>query len=119
MMDSDLLPCATCPWRKDKDASTIPRFNLGAACNLLDTTTGPEDGFRKIMACHHSTVEDEFACRGYLAVEGSKTWPFGSCCRRKKSFIRSLWRLRAKRAGIKLHRDYETVLAKLAKSVGA
>src|ERR1700734_2397375 len=35
-----------------------------------DDTVGPEDAFRKIMACHGSPVGQERACNGYLAREG-------------------------------------------------
>lgn len=31
---------------------------------------GEGDGFRPIMACHHSTDESMHACKGYLAQEG-------------------------------------------------
>lgn len=56
MKKQDLLPCATCPWRVDKDSSTIPRYSHEKACALTGTV-GHGDDFRKIMACHHSTVE--------------------------------------------------------------
>ncbi len=36
----------------------------------LRNTVGREDGFRPIMACHHSPVGGERPCVGYLAVEG-------------------------------------------------
>lgn len=66
--DDKLLPCATCPWRVDKDASTIPRYSHEKACALVNTV-GEGDGFRKIMACHHSG-DEMIACKGYLAQVG-------------------------------------------------
>ena len=36
----------------------------------LQGTVGREDGFRPIMACHHSQPGAETACIGYVAVEG-------------------------------------------------
>ncbi len=64
-------PCTTCPWRKTSTVGgdDIPRFDLDRMRGLLGTV-GENDAFRPIMACHHSPDGDEFACAGYLAVEG-------------------------------------------------
>ena len=52
--DLKLLPCATCPWRMDKDAATIPGYVQEKAEGLLNTV-GEGDDLRLIMACHGST----------------------------------------------------------------
>lgn len=31
------LPCPTCPWRTNRDASTIPNYDHGQAVGLLNT----------------------------------------------------------------------------------
>jgi hypothetical protein len=49
----------------------IPRFSADMALRLVNTT-GPEDGFYTVMACHHSPIGEEFSCAGYLAAEGDK-----------------------------------------------
>ena len=49
----------------------IPHFSTEMALGLVKTT-GPEDGFYTIMACHYSPVGGEFPCAGYLAIEGIK-----------------------------------------------
>jgi hypothetical protein len=64
-----LLPCASCPWRVNQDASVIPNYNQAKAEHLLGTV-GADDGFRPIMACHGSAEEKPAACKGYLAREG-------------------------------------------------
>ena len=64
-----LLPCATCPWRVERDATTIPNFDLKKA-EALTNTVGPDDAFRPIMACHGSDDEMPTACLGYLARAG-------------------------------------------------
>lgn len=37
---SGLLPCATCPWRVDQDASVIPRYSHDKACVDCRMETG-------------------------------------------------------------------------------
>ena len=117
--NDNLLPCATCPWRVGKDATTIPRYSHVKACGLLGTV-GREDAFRSIMACHHSTgneSEAEQACKGYLAQAGDSNlnvrimamdglipWP--------RQVAEACWE-----AGVDLEPDYETVLDKLAASI--
>lgn len=65
-------PCGSCPWLKSNPpgGERIPNFDLGLMRRLKRTTIGREDGFRQIMACHHSTCGDERPCIGYVAVEG-------------------------------------------------
>src|SRR5258708_802715 len=66
-----MLPCKSCPWRVDGDASAIPGYNQQKAVGLLRTASaGQGDGFRPIMACHNSTDENMHPCKGYLAREG-------------------------------------------------
>lgn len=65
-----LVPCATCPWRRDSaGGSAIPGFDIEKARGLANTV-GHGDDFRPIMACHGSTEGDERPCVGYLAREG-------------------------------------------------
>lgn len=115
-MASENTPCATCPWRVDKDATTIPRYSHEKACGLMNTV-GQDDDFRKIMACHHSTGNEppqEQVCKGYLAQEGERNI--------NVRLMVSLGQMASpyaaleacKREGIELEIDYPTVLAKLA-----
>jgi hypothetical protein len=67
--DRSLLPCSTCPWRMDIDATMISRYNHQKALDLINTV-GKGDDFRPIMACHNSTDSHMRACKGYLAQEG-------------------------------------------------
>lgn len=69
------VPCPTCPWRVDKDASTIPNFDLELAERLERTSPdergmGPDYG-DPMFACHQSLPEQEVACSGWLAIHGS------------------------------------------------
>ena len=109
------LPCGTCPWRIERDASTIPRYNHQKAVGLL-ATVGEGDDFRKIMACHNSTDDNMIACKGYLAREG---W--------SNLYVRMLLAkgdiphpdavlYSCETYGIELEQDYPTVLMKLATS---
>lgn len=69
-------PCPTCPWRVDRDASTIPGFSLEKA-ERLDRTcpndhgrgSGPNFG-DPVFACHQSRPGEEVVCAGWLAVFG-------------------------------------------------
>lgn len=60
-------PCATCPWRRDKHADTIPRFRLDKA-EALRSTTEPGLGELSVgaFACHQSQPEQEVVCVGWL-----------------------------------------------------
>jgi hypothetical protein len=111
-----MLPCATCPWRVDKDAIVIPRYSHEKACGLKDTV-GEGDAFRPIMACHHSTEADMYACNGYLAVVG---WTNINVrlllAKGQLPNPDAVWAA-CSLAGIKLHKNYDLVLKKLARSV--
>ena len=67
------LPCKTCPWRKSSTVggNDIPGFSIDMMRNLKNTV-GNDDAFRTIMACHHSPIGKESACRGYVAIEGNR-----------------------------------------------
>lgn len=64
-------PCRTCPWRVSSTVggADIPSFDIELMRGLVNTV-GPDDAFRPIMACHYSPSGSEWACRGYIAVEG-------------------------------------------------
>jgi hypothetical protein len=113
----DLLPCKTCPWRVDRDATTIPRYVHDKAVDLLDSV-GDGDDFRPVMSCHYHGGDEGVACKGYLAREG---W--------SNLYVRLLLARGAianptdvaeacEAAGIALEPDWPTALAKLAKSIG-
>lgn len=66
-------PCATCPWRRNKDASDIPGFDIEKAEGLADTigTSGQEVAYGKaMMACHGSAEGEETVCRGWAHQAG-------------------------------------------------
>lgn len=68
------LPCKTCPWRVDQDATVIPNFRLELAEGLANTCPdergfGPDIG-TPMMACHQSKPGEEIVCAGWLAVAG-------------------------------------------------
>lgn len=68
-------PCASCPWRKSSTVGgdDIPGFDIGLMRNLSDTVPPrgeDSDGFRKVMACHGSGEDHQFACAGYLHRHG-------------------------------------------------
>src|SRR5580692_1791651 len=118
-MKNNLLPCATCPWRVDKDATKIPRYSHHKACNLLNTV-GREDDFRQIMACHHSTgteSEAEQVCRGYLAQAGDSNLNVRILAMTEKMLWPGQIADACVEAEIELEPDYETVLEKLAESI--
>lgn len=69
-------PCASCPWRLDKDARDIPNFDLRLAEDLAATCPdargmGP-DYTAKLFACHQSKVGREIPCAGWLAKVGMR-----------------------------------------------
>lgn len=67
-------PCRACPWRRDSHSDDIPGFSLDLAEGLAGTSRsgaiGPDFG-SAMFACHDSTENNEIACAGWLAVEGS------------------------------------------------
>lgn len=116
MPDQNLQPCATCPWRVDKDATTIPRYNHEKAVGLLNTV-GRGDAFRQIMACHHSTgteSEAEQACKGYLAQVGYTNLNVRLLVATGRIPLRQIMDACE---GLYLECNYETVLDKLACSI--
>ena len=112
---TSLLPCATCPWRIEKGVETIPAYSQEKALAIRNTV-GDGDGFRTIMACHHSAEDAPISCRGYLAqvgwsnlnvrmflVKGAIPSPdrIADACREER---------------IKLHRNYGDMMDKLTLS---
>jgi hypothetical protein len=57
-------PCASCPWRVDAHADTIPGFDLKLA-ERLTTTTSDQLG-APMMACHGSKQGKDVICVGWL-----------------------------------------------------
>ncbi len=111
-----LLPCASCPWRVNQDASAIPNYNHKLACGLLKTAasaSGGEDGFRKIMACHGSSEDNMRACNGYLAREGYSNINVRLLLARNAINHPDAVLDACEAAGIELHADYPAVLRKL------
>lgn len=111
---AELLPCATCPWRKDKGAGTIPRYNHEKACNLQNTV-GEGDDFRPIMACHHSSEHDNYACNGYLAIEGDSNINVRMEVACGRMHPPALVYEACQAAGIELHASYAEMMEKLSK----
>lgn len=109
------LPCSTCPWRLDQTAATIPNYRHDLACGLT-STVGKGDAFRPIMACHHSTDESMVPCNGYLAREGwsnirVRLEVIGGRMPRPDDVADA-----CASAGIRLHKTYRAVLAKLSRT---
>jgi hypothetical protein len=67
-MSACRVPCRSCPWRVDQDASDIPNFDLELAERLRDTCSG-EFG-AAMFACHQSREGAEVVCAGWLARYG-------------------------------------------------
>lgn len=108
-----LLPCATCPWRLDKDASTIPNYVHEKACGLMKTV-GDGDAFRSIMACHGSTDDNMVACKGYLARAGWSNITVRLLLAKKQIEHPDEVLRACEASGIELEENYEAVLKKLA-----
>lgn len=68
---SGVRPCLTCPWRVGSDPGRIPRFDLGKAERLVSTAIPDDgsDGWFDVMACHHSTEDDNQPCVGSVAAD--------------------------------------------------
>jgi Family of unknown function (DUF6283) len=110
-----LLPCATCPWRVEKGAGTILAYSQEKALALRNTV-GDGDGLRTIMACHHSSEDEPFSCRGYLAQVGYTNINVRLFMARGE--IPSIVKIAeaCKESGIKLHRNYGEMMDKLTLS---
>jgi hypothetical protein len=64
-------PCAECPFRKDVEPGQFPAERYAAlrgTCRSDDTVQAPLGS--AMFACHKSPEGGEFACAGWLAVEG-------------------------------------------------
>lgn len=64
-------PCVNCPFRRDVEPGEFPtgRYEaLRETCRNEDTVQAPFDA--PMFACHKSPHGSEFACAGWLAVEG-------------------------------------------------
>ncbi len=107
-----LLPCSTCPWRTDQDATVIPYYVHEKACNLL-STVGDGNAFRPIMACHGSTDTEMIACKGYLAREGWNNLNVRVMLIEDRIENPSKVADACDEYGVELEPDYPAVLAKL------
>jgi len=112
---SKLLPCPSCPWRVDKDASAIPNYVQKKAEGLLNTV-GEEDAMRPIMACHNSTDRKMVACKGYLAREGWRNITVRLLLIKGQIENPSSVLAACEENGVELETDYPTVLQKLTDS---
>lgn len=108
-----LLPCPTCPWRVDQDASVIPGYCQDKAEGLLETV-GKDDGFRQIMACHNSKDKRMIACKGYLAREGWSNINVRLLLMRGQIENPDDVLYACETVGVELEPNYETVLEKLS-----
>ncbi len=116
-MNSDLLPCKTCPWRMDATAAAVPNYVHAKACDLLHTCVGDGDDFRKVMACHYSLKEEEpFACNGYLAQAGWSNINVRILLAQRKIAHPDEVAAACKSAGVKLHRTWAAALRKLTRT---
>jgi hypothetical protein len=112
----NLLPCPTCPWRTDQDATVIPGFCQQKAEGLL-STVGEGDDFRQVMACHGSTDKKMIACRGYLAQAGYTNLNVRILAMRGQIPNPGAVTDACQAAGVKLEPNYKTVLRKLSRSL--
>ena len=114
-MSNDLLPCKTCPWRVNRDATTIPRYSQEKAEELLNTV-GDGDAFRPIMACHCSSDAEPRACNGYLARAGWSNINVRFLLLHGRIHNPARVLEACEEAGIELEPDYPTVVEKLRRS---
>lgn len=68
-------PCKSCPWIKTNQpgGDNIQGFSIEMMRDLSSTVPprgSDQDGFFKVMACHHSKDSNMRACAGYIAVHG-------------------------------------------------
>lgn len=111
----NLLPCATCPWRFDKGAETIPTYSQEKALALRNTV-GDGDDFRPIMACHHSSEDEPISCRGYLAQVGWSNLTVRMFLAQGRMPSPNKIADACKQAAITLHRNYGEMMDKLTLS---
>jgi hypothetical protein len=74
-------------------------------------TVGKEDGFRQIMACHGSTVDNPHVCFGYLAQEGERNLNVRVAVIRHEMPAPQAVYEACTAAGIRLHKNYRAVLS--------
>lgn len=73
MADERSLPCGSCPWRVDADATRIPGLSVERARGLDATCPTSESLFgTPMMACHHSDDGDESVCIGWALSDASR-----------------------------------------------
>lgn len=113
MSTKSLLPCPTCPWRIDQDASVIPNYCQVKAEGLL-ATIGRGDALRPIMACHNSTDSKMIPCKGYLAQEGYRNLNVRLLVIKGKVPNPAACSKACEDEGIELETNYETVLERLS-----
>jgi hypothetical protein len=87
----------------------IPHFSTEMALRMVNTT-GPVDGFYRVMACHHSPIGEEFSCAGYLAAEGDKNINVRLLASGRKINLRAV---QEACEGEDLHRDFASMLISL------
>ncbi len=109
------IPCKSCPFRKDQDATTIPRYCPDKAENLMGTV-GEEDGFRQVMSCHLSQADDGLACKGWLVRHGWKNFWVRLFVGQGKMPDPLDVAAACEKRGIELEKDYPTVLDKLRRT---
>lgn len=63
-------PCPTCPWWRHQHADEIPGFGLELAEGLAPTCDPAADISTPQFACHQSKEGGEFACAGWMTVNG-------------------------------------------------
>jgi hypothetical protein len=114
-MKPTLVPCDTCPWRIDNDATVIPLYNQELAAKLLNTV-GEGDALRPIMACHYADRQHPRACRGYLARHGWSNLNVRRLLLSRRIANPDDVRAACAHHGVALEPDYPTVLDKLRQS---
>lgn len=114
-MSKKLLPCKSCPWCVENDASTIPRYVQEKAEGLM-CTVGRGDEMRQIMACHNSTDKKMIACKGYLAREGWSNINVRLMLINGDIESPAAVMAACENDGVELEEDYPTVLEKLTSS---
>jgi hypothetical protein len=63
-------PCAECPWRRDVTPGQFPAERYDALRNTHGYRGREAPLGAPMFACHKSRDGQEFACAGWLAVEG-------------------------------------------------
>jgi hypothetical protein len=112
------LPCPSCPWRVDQDATDIPHFNLDLAEKLAatcpdDRGMGP-DFTAPQFACHQSRPGEEVVCAGWLAVMGHRHPAVRLAVALGKTPIEAL----TPPPGVALHDSFPAVSEKLRRTAG-